>query len=131
MSSNPIAVNYGGVNQPWNMPTRNMRNNTSRVRPKNKFRSSNVQQHTNHYLPEKRQALPQALPQAPQMLEKRANTWFTPKSKIRNYSPAVLKSAHAPQHALFVRNTGTRKLSHTTRSIRTNGIRKLFRKSGG
>lgn len=129
MSGNSIAVNYEGENQLWNMPTRNMRKNTIRATQKN-YRSSNVQQHTNHYLPEKRQALPQALPQAPQMLEKRANTWFTPKSKIRNYSPAVLKSAHAPQHALFVRNTGTRKLSHTTRSIRTNGIRKLFRKSG-
>ena len=128
MSGNPIAVNYGGENQPWNMPTRNMRNNTIRATRKN-YRSSNVQQHTNHYLPEKRQALPHALHQAPQMLEKHANTWFTPKSKIRNYSPAVLKSAHTPRHALLVRNTGTRKLPRQL--FRANGTRKLFRKSGG
>lgn len=118
---NSIAVKYEGENQPWNVPTRNLRKNTIRVAQKN-YQSSNVQQHMNHYLPEKQHAQTHA-----PMVGKHANT-FTQKAKLGNYSPAVLKSAHAPRHALLVRNTGTRKLSHTTRSIRTNGTRKLFRK---
>lgn len=126
---NSIVVNYGGENQSWNTPVRNLRKNTIRV-PKKNYQSSNVQQHRNHYLPEKQHAqilAPASAPALAPPLGKHANA-FTQKAKLGNYSPAELKSAHAPRHPLLMRNTGTRNMSHATRSIRTNAIRKLFRK---
>jgi len=115
---NQISVKYGNIAP--NIPKQNTRKNTIRFAQKN-YRSSNVKQHANHYLPEKQYA-----PRV-QILGKHANA-FTQKSKLGNYAPAVLKSAHAPQHTLLARNTGTRRLSQGNRLIRTNGTRKLFRK---
>ena len=123
MSSNPITVNYEGNNQLWNMPERNTRKNSIRFPHKN-YQSSNVQQHANHYLPEKQYAPVVHVPN----MGKRANT-FTQKSTLRNYVPLVPKSAHLPKHPLLMRNTGTRRTTRVNRLIRrTNGTRKLFRK---
>ena len=126
MSNNPIAVNYEGNNQQWNLPKRNTRKNSIRFAQKN-YRSSNVRQHANHYLPEKQYA-----PLAHvQNMEKRANV-FTQKSTLRNYVPLVPKSAHLPKHPLLMRNTGARRISRVNKVNRlirrTNGTRKLFRK---
>ena len=123
MSNNPIAVNYEGNNQQWNMPKRNTRKNSIRFAQKN-YQSSNVRQHANHYLPEKQYAPLVHV----QNMGKRANV-FTQKSTLRNYVPLVPKSAHLPKHPLLMRNTGTRRTTRVNRLIRrTNGTRKLFRK---
>ena len=116
---NQIQVNYHNMNSYY--PVRNTRNarNTMRVAKRN-YQSSNVQRTTGHFLPEKRRA------PLVQIVGKHANT-FTQKSKVGNYIPLALKSAHVPRHALLMRNTGTRKLQNRPRNmVRAIGARDLM-----